>query len=226
MASMLLCLSTDDVSHAPYCLALTTVVSSLASMLPLCPHPPMSHSTEQGLALVQDAITSGILNDLGSGSSVDVCVIRRDGGSVAVVDYQRGVRPSRGGRKAEGVAAEAVLRREEGGRRVRLSPTRSRRRGLRLIRGEDGGGSSSGASLPRGGGGERPDAPSTVPLGDGGASISSSKGGPRAASLAEAVVGDVGPPEVVPDDEPLRRRPLHIRTVEWAGQPDEECELL
>lgn len=38
----------------------------------------------EGIQLVRDAIAAGIFNDLGSGSNVDVCVIRRDG-----VDYKR-----------------------------------------------------------------------------------------------------------------------------------------
>lgn len=39
---------------------------------------------EEGKQLVRDAIASGIFNDLGSGSNVDICVIRK--GSV---DYLR-----------------------------------------------------------------------------------------------------------------------------------------
>ncbi|KAG7457606.1 hypothetical protein MATL_G00228870 [Megalops atlanticus] len=34
---------------------------------------------EEAKQLVRDAITAGITNDLGSGSNVDLCVIRRDG---------------------------------------------------------------------------------------------------------------------------------------------------
>jgi 20S proteasome subunit beta 2 len=36
-------------------------------------------SEEEGIALVKDAIRSGIFNDLGSGSRVDITVIRKDG---------------------------------------------------------------------------------------------------------------------------------------------------
>ncbi|KAJ8335310.1 hypothetical protein SKAU_G00409490 [Synaphobranchus kaupii] len=36
-------------------------------------------SEEEAKQLVRDAITAGITNDLGSGSNVDLCVIRRDG---------------------------------------------------------------------------------------------------------------------------------------------------
>jgi 20S proteasome subunit beta 2 len=36
-------------------------------------------SAEEGIALVKDAIRSGIFNDLGSGSNVDITVIRKDG---------------------------------------------------------------------------------------------------------------------------------------------------
>merc|ERR1712087_395834 len=36
-------------------------------------------SREQAMALVQKAIRSGIDNDLGSGSNVDLCVITKDG---------------------------------------------------------------------------------------------------------------------------------------------------
>ena len=36
-------------------------------------------SEEEGINLVADAIRSGIFNDLGSGSNVDICVITKDG---------------------------------------------------------------------------------------------------------------------------------------------------
>lgn len=39
---------------------------------------------EEAVALVAKAIRAGIFNDLGSGSNVDVCIIRKDG-----VDYRR-----------------------------------------------------------------------------------------------------------------------------------------
>jgi hypothetical protein len=41
-------------------------------------------SEEEAVALVAKAIRAGIFNDLGSGSNVDVCIIRKDG-----VDYRR-----------------------------------------------------------------------------------------------------------------------------------------
>lgn len=41
-------------------------------------------SEEEGIQLVRDAIAAGIFNDLGSGSNVDVCVIKKSG-----VDYKR-----------------------------------------------------------------------------------------------------------------------------------------
>ena len=41
-------------------------------------------SEEDAVALVAKAIRAGIFNDLGSGSNVDVCIIRKDG-----VDYRR-----------------------------------------------------------------------------------------------------------------------------------------
>lgn len=41
---------------------------------------------ENAMALVRDAIRAGILNDLGSGSQVDLCIITRDG-----TEYLRGV---------------------------------------------------------------------------------------------------------------------------------------
>jgi len=37
---------------------------------------------EQGMALVQKAIRAGIFNDLGSGGNVDVCVIKKEGGTI------------------------------------------------------------------------------------------------------------------------------------------------
>lgn len=36
-------------------------------------------SEEEGKKLVRDAIAAGIFNDLGSGSNVDLCVIRNSG---------------------------------------------------------------------------------------------------------------------------------------------------
>lgn len=33
---------------------------------------------EEGMKLVRDAVSAGILNDLGSGSSVDICVVRKN----------------------------------------------------------------------------------------------------------------------------------------------------
>lgn len=41
-------------------------------------------SEEEGIQLVRDAIAAGIFNDLGSGSNVDVCVIKKSG-----VHYKR-----------------------------------------------------------------------------------------------------------------------------------------
>jgi hypothetical protein len=41
-------------------------------------------SEDDAVALVAKAIRAGIFNDLGSGSNVDVCIIRKDG-----VDYRR-----------------------------------------------------------------------------------------------------------------------------------------
>lgn len=41
-------------------------------------------SEDEAVALVAKAIRAGIFNDLGSGSNVDVCIIRKDG-----VDYRR-----------------------------------------------------------------------------------------------------------------------------------------
>lgn len=34
---------------------------------------------EEGKVLVRDAIAAGIFNDLGSGSNIDLCVIKKDG---------------------------------------------------------------------------------------------------------------------------------------------------
>ncbi len=41
-------------------------------------------SEGEAVELVAKAIRSGIFNDLGSGSNIDICVIRKDG-----VDYKR-----------------------------------------------------------------------------------------------------------------------------------------
>lgn len=43
-------------------------------------------SEEDGKKLVRDAIAAGIFNDLGSGSNVDLCVIRKN----FTTDYLRG----------------------------------------------------------------------------------------------------------------------------------------
>lgn len=43
-------------------------------------------SEEEGKKLVRDAIAAGIFNDLGSGSNVDLCVIRKN----YTTDYLRG----------------------------------------------------------------------------------------------------------------------------------------
>jgi 20S proteasome subunit beta 2 len=45
----------------------------------------------EAVTLVQRAIGAGIFNDLGSGSNVDVCIIRMDG----TVDYRRTLNPTR-----------------------------------------------------------------------------------------------------------------------------------
>lgn len=42
-------------------------------------------SEEEGKKLVRDAIAAGIFNDLGSGSNVDLCVIRKNS-----TEYLRG----------------------------------------------------------------------------------------------------------------------------------------
>lgn len=39
--------------------------------------PSISLQREEGINLVSEAICSGIFNDLGSGSNVDVCVITK-----------------------------------------------------------------------------------------------------------------------------------------------------
>ena len=41
--------------------------------------PSISLQREEGINLVSEAICSGIFNDLGSGSNVDVCVITKVG---------------------------------------------------------------------------------------------------------------------------------------------------
>ena len=49
------------------------------------PPPPSISQLEEAKLLVKDAVTAGILGDLGSGSNVDLCVITK-----ANVDYLRG----------------------------------------------------------------------------------------------------------------------------------------
>eukprot|EP00461_Guttulinopsis_vulgaris_P004838 UN04840 len=49
---------------------------------------------EEAIKLVADAIESGVMNDLGSGSNVDICVIRKDGSEKPKV--QRSVRQPAG----------------------------------------------------------------------------------------------------------------------------------
>lgn len=46
-------------------------------------HPEMTE--EEGKKLVRDAIAAGVFNDLGSGSNIDLCVIRK-----GAVEYLRG----------------------------------------------------------------------------------------------------------------------------------------
>ena len=56
---------------------------------------------DDAIALVKDAIRSGIFNDLGSGSNVDICVISAapaGGASVAKVEYLRNIEIASGKR--------------------------------------------------------------------------------------------------------------------------------
>ncbi len=50
--------------------------------LPCKPRDDLSE--DEAVALVAKGIRSGVFNDLGSGSNIDICVIRKDG-----VDYRR-----------------------------------------------------------------------------------------------------------------------------------------
>jgi len=64
-------------------LPFTTMGSgSLAAMAVLESEYNEDMSVEEGKALVAKAIRAGIFNDLGSGGNVDVCVIKREGGTV------------------------------------------------------------------------------------------------------------------------------------------------
>lgn len=45
-------------------------------------------SEEEGKKLVRDAIAAGIFNDLGSGSNVDLCVIRSSGPAQYLRTYE------------------------------------------------------------------------------------------------------------------------------------------
>lgn len=70
--------STDTV---PY---ITMGSGSLAAMSVFESRYRSDMSEEEGKKLVRDAIASGIFNDLGSGSNIDLCVIKKD-----KVDYLR-----------------------------------------------------------------------------------------------------------------------------------------
>lgn len=70
--------STDKL---PYC---TMGSGSLAAMAVFESRWKPNLTEEEGVQIVRDAIAAGIFNDLGSGSNVDVCIIRK--GSV---DYKR-----------------------------------------------------------------------------------------------------------------------------------------
>jgi hypothetical protein len=96
-------------------------------------------TTEDGTRLLCEAISAGILNDMGSGSNVDICVIRPGG-----VSYKRSyVRGGEGGRRPEGAGARmgALVRRQgAGARRVDMRTWTSRSRGLGLaLEGHKGG---------------------------------------------------------------------------------------
>jgi len=71
--------STDNLGYA------TMGSGSLAAMAMFEARYKDDMSLEEAKQLVQDAIHSGIFNDLGSGSSCDLCVITKDG-----TDFIRG----------------------------------------------------------------------------------------------------------------------------------------
>lgn len=64
---------------------MATGSGSLAAMSVLEDRFKPNLSEEEGKKLVRDAIAAGVFNDLGSGSNVDLCVIKKD-----KVDYLRG----------------------------------------------------------------------------------------------------------------------------------------
>jgi len=64
-------------------LPFTTMGSgSLCAMAILESEYKSGMTEKEGMALVQKAIRAGIFNDLGSGGNVDVCVIRKEGGTI------------------------------------------------------------------------------------------------------------------------------------------------
>lgn len=67
--------STDKLPYA------TMGSGSLAAMSVFESRYKPNMSEEEGKKLVRDAISAGIFNDLGSGSNVDLCVIKKDGAS-------------------------------------------------------------------------------------------------------------------------------------------------
>lgn len=81
-----------------------------------------SLSVEEGTQLVVDAITSGILNDLGSGSNVDVCIIRRD--PQGKVEYRRGVVLGAGGSRGKsGLSLQSLQSRGRKGQALQVDDT-------------------------------------------------------------------------------------------------------
>ena len=99
-------------------------------------------TVEDGIALLTDAITSGILNDMGSGSNVDLCILRPG----VPVDYRRSAVPGHS-RLADHARRAAVRLPVSGPEPGPISLKPYRRRVVRLERGEEGAGSGAVLSL-------------------------------------------------------------------------------
>ncbi|KAJ2953783.1 hypothetical protein O0L34_g1410 [Tuta absoluta] len=74
-----------SIQNLPYASLGSGALSAIA-VFESCWKPNMSE--EAGMELVRNAVTAGILNDLGSGSNVDLCVIRYTGPAEYLRNYE------------------------------------------------------------------------------------------------------------------------------------------
>ena len=73
-------------ASASWCLVLSTAAVALSKGRG--PHLVSAHARAGAVALVKNAIRAGIFNDLGSGSNVDITIIRKGGDAEAIRGYE------------------------------------------------------------------------------------------------------------------------------------------